>query len=364
MQTAKVMNINRRDLLINLSLIIISTLSALFLGEIALRLMGYEPLYVSPERDRFWKYDSLLGWANQPGQEGIFETPEFRTVVHINEKGLRDLPHSYKRQNNIERILVLGDSFAWGYGVEESERFSQLLEQSLNVEVINAGVSGYSTDQELLWYRNEGIKYETDLVILVLAGNDVGDNEQQLVSNIYYKPKFVLDKGQLVLKGYPVPKTSPQGRFIYSLSQRSALAYFLVQRYFDLLSLYSEMKVNSVHAKSPSSDLNSEKEPFRLTISLIDEIKKIAESRKAKFMIVATDRWWNSASTETYPDFINTLRTEGFLVLDVESMPGFDPEVMLIPNDGHWNQSGHEFVADNIKDFIERNRLIDPPLSR
>jgi hypothetical protein len=124
------------------------------------------------------------------------------------------------------------------------------------------------------------------------------------------------------------------------------------------------MKVNSVHAKSPSSDLNSEKEPFRLTISLIDEIKKIAESRKAKFMIVATDRWWNSASTETYPDFINTLRTEGFLVLDVESMPGFDPEVMLIPNDGHWNQSGHEFVADNIKDFIERNRLIDPPLSR
>ena len=44
--------------------------------------------------------------------------------------------------------------------------------------MINAGVSGYSTDQELLWYRNEGIKYETDLVILVIAGNDVGDNDQ------------------------------------------------------------------------------------------------------------------------------------------------------------------------------------------
>jgi lysophospholipase L1-like esterase len=350
-----------RGLLINLSLIIISTLFALFLSEIALRLMGLNPLYVSPERDRFWKYDSLLGWAHEPGQEGILETPQFRTVVRINENGLRDRRHSYERQNDIERILVLGDSFAWGYGVEESERFSQLLEKSLDVEVINAGVSGYSTDQELLWYRSEGIKYETDLVILVLAGNDVGDNDRQLVSTIYYKPKFVLEEGHLVPKGYPVPKTSPQGRFIYSLSQRSALAYFLVQRYFDLLSLYRKIKVNSDHANSPVSGISAKSEPFKLTIALIDEMRNIAELRKAKFMIVATDRWWNSPSSETYKDFINTLRTEGFLVLDVESMPGFDPEVMLIANDGHWNQAGHKFVAEKIKALIASSQLLGKP---
>src|SRR5215211_2282607 len=236
------MKINRRGILINVSLIIFSILFALTLSEIALRLIGFSPMYVSPERDRFWKYDSLLGWAHKPGQEGIFETPEFRTIVRINDNGLRDRPHSYERQNEIERILVLGDSFAWGYGVEESERFSQLLEKAADVEVINAGVSGYSTDQELLWYRNEGIKYETDLVILVLTGNDVGDNEQELVSTIYYKPRFVLEGSQLVLRGSPVPKTSGQGVFIYSLSQRSALAYFLVQRYFDVRSLYGQIK--------------------------------------------------------------------------------------------------------------------------
>jgi lysophospholipase L1-like esterase len=363
-KTAKIVNINSRSILINLSLIIISTLIALFLSEIALRLIGLNPLYVSPERDRFWKYDSLLGWAHEPGQEGILETPQFRSVVRINENGLRDRRHSYERQNDIERILVLGDSFAWGYGVEESERFSQLLEKSLDVEVINAGVSGYSTDQELLWYKNEGIKYETDLVILVIAGNDVGDNDRQLVSTIYYKPKFVIEEGQLVPKGYPVPKTSPQGRFIYSLSQRSALAYFLVQRYFDLLSFYNKIKVNSDHTNSPVSGITTKSESFKLTIALINEMRNIAESRNAKFMIVATDRWWNSPSRETYKDFINALRTEGFLVLDVESMPGFDPEVMLIPDDGHWNQSGNEFVADRIKDFIESNRLIDQPPAR
>jgi hypothetical protein len=354
-------NKNLRGILINLSLIIISTLFALVVSEIALRLIGLKPLYVSPERDRFWKYDPLLGWAHKPGQEGIFETPQFRTLVRINDNGLRDRPHSYARQNNIERILVLGDSFAWGYGVEESERFSQLLEKSLDVEAINAGVSGYSTDQELLWYQNEGIKYDTDLVILELAGNDVDDNDQQLVNHIYYKPKFVLEEGRLIPTGYPVPKTSPQGRFIYSLSQNSALAFFLVQRYFDFRSFYHQMKVNSDHASSPVSGLSTEKEDFKLTIALLDEMRNIAKSRNAKFMIVATDRWWDSPPGETYEDFINTLQTEGFLVLDVESMPGFDPEVMLIPNDGHWNQAGHEFVAKEIKAFIASHQLLSQP---
>jgi lysophospholipase L1-like esterase len=352
---------NSRSLLINLSLMNISTLIAVLLSEIALRLMGLNPMYVSPERDRFWKYDPVLGWAHEAGQEGIFETPQFRTTVRINEHGLRDRGHSYQRQDESERILVLGDSFAWGYGVEESERFSELLEADLSVEVINAGVSGYSTDQELLWYRNEGIKYQTDLVIVVVAGNDVGDNQQQLVNTIYYKPRFVIKEGQLVATGYPVPQTSLQGKSIYFLSQRSALAYFLVQRYFDLRSLYGRFRVNSEQANSPHSGTNTERQPFKLTISLIHEMRDIAESTNAQFMIVTTDRWWNAPSGETYKDFVTIMESEGFLVLDIESVPGFDPDEMIIPNDGHWNEAGHRFVAEGITAFIETHRLLNLP---
>lgn len=355
------MKTHRRSLLINLSLIVASTLFTLFLSEIALRLLGFKPMYVSPERDRFWKYDSLLGWSHEPGQEGIFETPQFRTVVRINENGLRDRQRSYERQTDSERILVLGDSFAWGYGVEESERFSQLLETKLGVEVINAGVSGYSTDQELLWYKNEGIKYETDLVVLVIAGNDVGDNEQQLVSSIYYKPRFVIEDNQLTLTNYPVPKTSPRGKLVYSLSQRSALAFFLVQQYFELLSLHGKSKVDSIPVKSSVSSANAESDPFKLTIALVDEIRSIAESKEAKFMVVTTGQWWNYRSEETYKDFVTSLQREGFVVLDIESLPGFDPDEMLIPDDGHWNQSGHAFVAAKIKDLILRQKFISQP---
>ena len=360
-QTTRALKISSRGILINLALFLFSTLFALFLTEIALRLMGLNPLYVSPERDQFWKYDSLLGWAHQPGQEGIFETPQFQTAVRINENGLRDRQHSYQRQNNVKRVLVLGDSFAWGYGVEEPERFSQLLEENLGVEVINAGVSGYSTDQELLWYQNEGIKYETDLVILVFTGNDVGDNDRQLVNTIYYKPKFVIENGHLVPTGYPVPETSSQGRLIYSLSQRSALAYFLIQRYFDFRSVYARERADSEQVTSPVSGVSAEAEPFKLTMALIDEMRTIAESRNAEFMIVTTDRWWNHPSEKTYQDLITTMQSEGFLVLDVESMPGFDSEKMLIPNDGHWNQAGHYFAGEQIKSLIETNQLLSQP---
>ncbi len=55
------------------------------------------------------------------------------------------------------------------------------------------------------------------------------------------------------------------------------------------------------------------------------------------------------------------MQNEGFLALDVESMPGFDPEEMLIPDDGHWNESGNEFVAEQITAFIETHHLLNHP---
>ncbi len=347
-------------------MLISSIVFALLLSEIILRLTGQAPLYVSPERDRFWKYDSLLGWAHQPGQVGIFETPQFRTTVHINLKGLRDSDHLYERTNDTRRILVLGDSFAWGYGVEETQRFSQLLETSMGVEVINAGVSGYSTDQELLWFREEGVKYKPDLVLLIFAGNDIGDNELPLVYTIYNKPEFVLEDGHLILKNYPVPKTNPQGKLIYNLSQRSALFYFLVLRYFDLRAVYKNIITNidstaSAATNSTVAAINNAKAPFRLTIDLLHEINMISETMGAKLLIVATDRWWNSPSGETYKDFIDTLNSEGFFVLDIEAVPGFDRGEMLIPGDGHWSAAGHEFVASKIKDFIDSNQLLVLP---
>jgi hypothetical protein len=139
------------------------------------------------------------------------------------------------------------------------------------------------------------------------------------------------------------------------------LANLFIQTYFNLLSTYGKFKGNSDKVNASISKVSSTRKPFEVTIALLDEMRNIAKSKEAKFMIVATDRWWNSPSGESYKDFIDTLKANGFLVLDVESMQGFDPGEMRIPDGGHWNRAGHVFVAKQIKNFIENNRLLNRP---
>ena len=61
----------------------------------------------------------------------------------------------------------MGDSFTAGHGVDESERWTERLSAQLGaeVEIINAGVPAYAADQEFMWYRTEGVRYQPDVVV-------------------------------------------------------------------------------------------------------------------------------------------------------------------------------------------------------
>jgi len=156
----------------------------------------------------FFEYDPVLGWKNRPGADGWFSISDSRTHVQINSKGLRDGEHAYARQGK-PRVLVLGDSFTWGFGVERHERYTDRLGALLgdSVEMINAGVSGYGTDQELLYYQVEGVRYHPDVVLLQFVSNDLTNNVSA-VQYTYPKPYFLLQNGALVLMNVPVPARS------------------------------------------------------------------------------------------------------------------------------------------------------------
>ena len=74
--------------------------------------------------------------------------------------------------------MAIGDSFTFGWKEPLENTYPKILERSLNrgrnrkYEVINAGISGYNTEQEYEFLRNEGIKYNPDLVILGFTQND------------------------------------------------------------------------------------------------------------------------------------------------------------------------------------------------
>ena len=93
-------------------------------------------------------YDSSLAYILKPGT-CTFSNVEFTTSYSINSMGVRDDEDSLDQPE----IIVLGDSYAMGWGVEQDETFSQILEESIDARVLNTGISSYGTARELLLLR-------------------------------------------------------------------------------------------------------------------------------------------------------------------------------------------------------------------
>lgn len=120
--------------------------------------------------------------VNQPDTTYRHKSADGTWWFTINSRGLRsDREYTYEKPAGVVRIISLGDSFTAGYEVSEEEIFSSVLRRNLQdagleVEVLNAGVSGYSNAEALLYLERELLQYDPDLVILSFYGNDLVDN--------------------------------------------------------------------------------------------------------------------------------------------------------------------------------------------
>lgn len=201
-----------RKLLKNLALAAFSLLFTLALLEGAARIFKLGT-------GLFWQPDSELGWVNIPDASGWESCyGECQIKVTINSQGLRDREIPYENETSATRILMLGDSTTAAMQVALEDTFVKQLESDLNEkdgdwEVINAGVNAYGTDNELLFYRLEGEKYDPDIVFLnMYLANDVYNNHPTL--ELRYggqsaKPYFILnDADELELQNFPVEDTA------------------------------------------------------------------------------------------------------------------------------------------------------------
>jgi hypothetical protein len=98
-------------------------------------------------------------------------------VANRNKYGFNDINHLYNKDPLNLRIAILGDSFVWGHGVEDSVRWNKRLEQKLkayrkNVKVLHWGQNAWSTNNELDFLIEEGYKYEPDILIVGFVLND------------------------------------------------------------------------------------------------------------------------------------------------------------------------------------------------
>ena len=135
------------------------------------------------------RFDPMTGVTHNPRVEGWWMV-EGVTYVTINNEGFRDRNHAVAKPRDAFRVVVLGDSNAEAFQVPQENTFWSELERRLQgcpwlshrpVEVLNFGVSGFGTTQELLTYQKFGRKYRPDIVLLAFfIGNDLRDNVRRL----------------------------------------------------------------------------------------------------------------------------------------------------------------------------------------
>jgi lysophospholipase L1-like esterase len=309
-------------------------LTSLFL-EVGLRIAFYRSKDFSME---MWKYavqlkrpvpDSNLSFAHAPNSQAFLMGVD----VKINSRGLRDYEYPLTKPPGTYRIMMLGDSTTFGWGVRLENTAAKILERKLNearaagykrFEVINAGVGNYDTAQEVAYYETQGRAFHPDLVILVFFIND------------------------------PEPVPIEKKAF---LIDRSYLIAFLANRYDGVLrrigsrpnwkdyyaSLYDDGKPGFQACKSALKSLASSTRSDRTSVlvALLPELHEIND-----------DSYPFKAQHEKIK---SVLAAEGIPVIElIDGLKDQGPEntLWVTPLDDHPDAKANDLIADQLRDWI------------
>ncbi len=173
----------RRRRLFWLALPLLAVTLSTVAGELFVRLTSPQP--VTTVSKGLFEPDPPRRFRLAPGYRGtISNVIDFHNEVTINSLGLRG-PEVPPKPTGGFRILSIGDSFAFGYGVEPDESYAGVLEAhlrttQLEIECLNGGVPGYGVPDAVDWLETYGLDLKPDLVLLsVYLGNDIMDATQK-----------------------------------------------------------------------------------------------------------------------------------------------------------------------------------------
>ncbi len=366
-----------RRLLPNLALLLVSVLFSLGAGEVYLRYFDPRPL----EAAYVWPDGTL---RHLPSFSYTYSRSEFSNRVTYNSLGLRG-PEIGPGGKDDTRVLFLGDSFVEGKQVGEDEVLTAVLSEvgrraGLALEVINAGVSGHGTAEELLLWESIGRDLEPDVVILGFYPNDVRNNAD--------RGTFVLAGGLPIRAGEP---RLPKIRWIYDvrkyLSSHSHL-YILIQETTDELERRGGMndgagallESEDVFARVPSPEV---RDGWSLTLALLGKLREEVEAGGARFVVavlptrfqVDDDLWREHAVSSGLEASDYDLRVPqrrigewsertGAAVIDLlESFRARNAaNSFYFSLDAHWNPAGHRLAAESLlEEMIARDLLRSGP---
>lgn len=185
-----------RGWMINAALVVISTVVALVLAELGLRAyfwgqgIGREDFQAMLTRSQQASQEEVeargvfgvvqpspypdVVYEVRPNLRGTFRGEELRT----NAFGMRSGDIERRKPPGTVRILGIGDSHMFGWGVAQDEAYLSILERRLNAEgigkfeVLNLGAPGYNTAIEVAVLEHKGLDFDPDLIVMHFVGND------------------------------------------------------------------------------------------------------------------------------------------------------------------------------------------------
>jgi hypothetical protein len=374
-------------------------------GELALRAVNIQ------FDTQFYGPDSDLGWTLRAEAMGIFST-ETRQFVVINKHGFRDAEREYDKPANTVRVAVLGNSWTEAMQVPLNKTYCAMLEKRLvekscfgaqRVEVLNFGVAGYSTAQELLTLRKEVWKYHPDVVIVaVYAARDIANNVRELNNAVdpERSPYFIFKGDRLVLDDSfrTVPALQPQQIILQNLSykindhSRVLQGLTALQRFAKIRVAMAAARERTEKSGMENLEYSIYKAPtlsamqtgWRITEALLLEMRDEVKAHGAEFrtVILATrpqvipEREQRVALAKklgmedlSYADkrIKEFGRLEGIAVtILAPALSAYAEEHLVYLNGfnrsnlgaGHWNETGHQVAAEAIASDLcaERTR--------
>ena len=132
------------------------------------------------------------------------------TLYQINADGFRDQTYTRPKSSGVFRILVLGDSLTFGYGVAQEQTYPKRMEMLMkarlgeHVEVLNLGVGGYNPYNQAALLADVGLSYEPDLVLAQFCTNDLND------PTLHFDAQTLLHLGAIPDDAFPDPSARRQ----------------------------------------------------------------------------------------------------------------------------------------------------------
>jgi hypothetical protein len=272
--------------------------------------------------------DDELGWKLRPGASGVHRSRYFRVTYAINAMGFRDPPRSAAKDAAKRRILLLGDSQVFGWGVEEGERFSAGIERRRPaLEVWNLGVPGYGLDQQVLSYELQPLPAADEALLFVTEATLSRIHSDRIYRK--RKPRFALDASGALRLERPPAGSAAWDELLYRALSPFHLPYFVERRL-------------ATRQRTPRAarDLDP------LARAVIERAAAVARERGQALAVLAV-----------LPDpaaaTLAQLCADAGIGLLAIGLPADDAGALVFgEHDAHWNARAHDLVAAQLAPWL------------